>query len=51
MKSEETILEEVLKRVPLEILIKDLFRRGFSEEDLRKKGINLEELREKGVKI
>ena len=45
MKSEEKILEEVLKMIPIEILIKELLLRGFSEEEIK------EELRKKGVKI
>ena len=33
MKSEEKILEEILKIIPIEIIIKELLLRGVSEED------------------
>ena len=41
MKSEEKILEEILKMIPIELLIKELLFRGFSEEELRKKGVKI----------
>ena len=67
MKSEEKILEEILKMIPIDLLIKEILFRGFSEEELRKnlkmipiellikellfRGFSEEELRKKGVKI
>ena len=41
MKSEEKILEEILKIIPIEIIIKELLLRGVSEEELRKKGVKI----------